>query len=1255
VRYRILGPLEVDPVVDHPALRRAKPRALLALLLLHANEVVSTDVLLDALWGGSPPPRALGSLQNYVSHLRKSLGEEALVTRAPGYLLRVQPEELDLAVFERLVAETRGAEASVRAERLRSALALWRGPALADFAYEQFAQSEIARLEELRLSALEERVAADLELGRHAQLVGELEALVAEHPLLQRLRGQLMLALYRSGRHAEALEAYRDGRRALREELGLDPSEDLRKLERAILEQDPSLAGEPAAAPAAAPAPTVRKVVTVLFADVVGHTRLASTVDPESLRNVMKRFFSSMRTVIERHGGTPEKFAGDEVMAVFGVPAVHEDDALRGVRAADEMRAALAELSAELERDHGVRLELRIGVNTGEVVTGDPGEVPLVTGDAVNVGKRLQEAAQPGEIVLGPMTLSLVRDAVETGALGPLELRNRPEPLRAFRVVRVLEDAPGVARRLDAPLVGRKQDLRRIRAAYVRARNKRMCLLALVVGDAGIGKTRLARELTAGLGDEADVLVGRCVSYGEGATYLPFVDVVQQATRERTLEELLADDDDADAISRGIHALTSPEGGALPAGEATWAVGRFLRSLARRRPLVLVLEDLHWAEPTLLDLLEQVVERTGGVPMLVLTTARRELLERRPQWVDTYVSVQLEPLGDDDAAMLIEKLAVDELDANVRARIAEAAEGNPLFAEQLLAFVLEQGPSARDALPPTIEALLASRLDTLDRAERSVVERAAIVGRDFRQSEVVALSPPEAAGTIGSALNVLVRRGFVRRRRATAAAEDALAFTHVLVRDGAYAAVPKERRAELHERLADWLAQRGDALDEVIGYHLEQAYHCVHELRPADRHARQLAFEAGERLVSSGMQAFKRADLPATTNLLDRAAGLLPERSERRRTLLSEVGLASSLAGDSGRAETVLSEAIALSAQEGDRRAELRAAMELAHVRLHQQEAGAAPDALIGLIESAMPSFEAAGDHRSLARAWILLGAAQGSYRCLNAVWEEAAERAMTHYRAAGWPITRCVGELAEALLYGPRPADEALQRLTELLEEDIGRGGEANLLFHIGALHAFGGRFDDARELIGRARVVVEELGFPGTLAEGDMMAGMVEALAGDVDAAERLYRSSCETLERLRYFGRLGTAAAELAEVLYEQRSLVESERWAETARTHTGPGDISAEFSWRAALAKVRAEQDEHEEAERLAREAQVLVAGTDALNQHGRVLLSLARVLRLAGRAHDASVAAQAAGALFGQKGNIVLKRAADALRQELVAV
>jgi class 3 adenylate cyclase/tetratricopeptide (TPR) repeat protein len=1257
VRYRILGPLQVEGGADHPALRRHKPRALLALLLLHANEVVSTDTLLDGIWGESPPPRAIGSLQNNISHLRKVLGEDTLVTRPPGYLLRVEPDELDAALFERLVADAARCAPPEQAERLRSALALWRGPAYANFTFEPFAQNEIRRLEELRLSALEERIAADLALGRHVELVGELETLVAAQPLRERLRGQLMSALYRTSRQADALDVYRDGRRLLREELGLEPSEELRRLERAILEQDANLEAPGATPPPAPPtAPAVRKVVTVLFADVAGHTRLAATLDPEALRNVMRRFFDAMSAVIRRHEGTLEKFSGDDLMAVFGVPVVHEDDALRAVRAATEMRSALAELGDGLQHEHGVQLVMRIGLNSGEVIAGRPGDEPLVTGEAVNVAKRLQQAAAPGEIVLGPVTVSLVRDRVETEAVAPLELRGRPEPLAAARVVALSRDEPGVGRGAAAPLVGRRRELRRLRAAYTHARDKHRPVLAVVLGDAGIGKTRLARELTAGIGDEAEILVGRCVSYGEGATYLPLVDVMRQATHDASIEARVADALDAAEIVRGLEALSG--GVALPAAETSWAVRRFLETLAQRRPLVLVLEDLQWAEPTLLDLVEDIAGRTADVPLLVVAIARPDLLERRPQWAEPEGRrvVALEPLDDVDAEALISHLAAEAgLDSTVRGRIAHAAEGNPLFAEQLLAFVVEGGSDALASLPPTVEALLASRLDRLDSSQRSILDRAAVIGHSFRESEVVALSPPEDAGTTGAALTTLVHRSFVRPRRATAATADTFAFRHALIRDAAYAAVPKARRAELHEQFADWLEQRGDAPDEIVGHHLEQAYRFLSELGPVTRHGRQLGTEAGEHLLTAGMAAFKRADVPAATNLLTRVVALLPEKSAKRLAVLSELGLVASLGGDNAGAEAALGKAIELSRQEGDRTAQLRAQLELELLLLHVKRADATPHDVLDLAMSAIPTFDLAGDHRSLGRAWMVVGWVQGGFYCKNALWEDAAQHALEEYRKAGWPVTRCVGELAGALVYGPRPVEEALRRVTVLLDEDIGRGGEANVLGAMASLQAFQGHFGDAGELLGRARAMFEELGFPLVVADTHAKEGMIELLKGDAEAAERAYRTCCEVMERLEQWAHLATMAAELANVLYERGSYDEAEHWAGVARELAGPGDVSAAFSWRSVLAKIRARQGASAAGEELAREAVSLVETTDALNQHANVMLALAEVLRVGGRAPEAARALENAIELFERKGNTVAAASARTLQAELVVV
>jgi class 3 adenylate cyclase len=430
LEFRILGPLEVRDGDRPIQLGGRNRRALVAILALHANELVSTERLIDDLYGETPPKTATQSLHNAVSQLRRLLGREVVETHPAGYVLRVEPDALDLTRFESLVTRAREKTGRERAELLREALALWRGDPLADFADEQFAQTEIRRLEEARLAAVEERIDADLALARHADVVGELEALVAHNPLRERLRRQLMLALYRSGRQADSLAAYQDARRTLVDELGLEPSEELQELERAILRQDAALRVAPPEPPPAPHAPGRRKTVTVLFCDLVESTALGEQLDPEVLHGVLSRYFEAMLAVLERHGGTVEKFIGDAIAAVFGVPVVHEDDALRAVRAAVEMRAALETLNEDLERELGVRLRAHTGVNTGEVFTGASATGSLAAGDPGNVAARLQEAARAGEIVIGDSTYQLVRDTVDAEPLEPLTVKGKRRPQR---------------------------------------------------------------------------------------------------------------------------------------------------------------------------------------------------------------------------------------------------------------------------------------------------------------------------------------------------------------------------------------------------------------------------------------------------------------------------------------------------------------------------------------------------------------------------------------------------------------------------------------------------------------------------------------------------------------------------------------------------------------------------------------------------------------------------------------------------------
>jgi class 3 adenylate cyclase len=822
VEVRLLGPLEVGVEGRRLEVRRQKQRALLALLALRAGEVVPTDRLVDELWGDEPPKAAVGSLQNFVSELRKMLGAEVLVTRSPGYLLDIPRDAVDVHCFDRMVREAGREAPEQRAASLRDALGLWRGPALADVQLEDAMVAEAVRLEESRVAAWEDRLEAELELGRQSQVIGELESLIAKHPLRERPVGLLMLALYRGGRQADALDAYRRSRERLVEELGIDPSHELKRLEQAILRHDKEL-DLPEAPRKRVPAsePDRRKTVTILFADLVDSTELGARLDPEVLRRVLDRYFELVRAAIERHGGVVQKFIGDAAMAVFGIPTVHEDDALRAVRAACELREALAEPSGELTGTHGIPLQVRIGVNTGEVLVraADAGEA-FATGAAVNIAARLEQAAIPGEILIAEATYRLVQHAVDSEPVDPVDLGGALGRASVYRVGGVGEATPPLGR---AALVGRESELAWLQAAFAGVQAERRSRVVTVLGEAGVGKSRLAREFSVSVGELP--LVGRCVSYGEGATFLPLAQIVRKAVPERPRAAILAlleGDDQASLVAERVTHLTEPADGAASTGEVFWAVRRFLEALARERPVLVLLEDIHWAEPTLLDLIEYLDSWPAEASLLVVCLARGELLEDRPGWGSKNGLLALEPLAEEQAGTLVEEVAAGAVDEDARTQIVRIAAGNPLFLEQLLAFVREAGPSALGAVPPTIEALLAGRLERLDPAERALIERAAVAGRDFSRGGLLALSPPEELAGLDSRLRTLVRRGLVRALRGGDA--DTYRFHHVLVRDVAYAGTTKDARAELHERFGTWLEQRGRAADEIVGYHLEQAH-----------------------------------------------------------------------------------------------------------------------------------------------------------------------------------------------------------------------------------------------------------------------------------------------------------------------------------------------------------------------------------------------------------------------------------------------
>jgi class 3 adenylate cyclase/tetratricopeptide (TPR) repeat protein len=966
----------------------------------------------------------------------------------------------------------------------------------------------------------------------------------------------------------------------------------------------------------------VRKTVTVLFADVTGSTALGEQLDPESLRHVMARYFDVARTSLERHGGTVEKFIGDAVMAVFGVPTVHEDDALRALRAAADLREALAALNEELGDDYGVSLEVRVGANTGEVVTGT--EERLATGDAVNVAARLEQAARPGEILVGERTYGLARGAVEAEAVEPLALKGKSNPVQAFRLVRVVEGAPAFERRLDSRLVGRGNELGRLQAAFEEAVSARECRLVTLLGPPGIGKSRLARELAAKLIDDATVLVGRCLPYGEGITYWPLIEIFRELGAE---EELTA------ALAAGA------------SEEAFWSIRKTLEEHARDRPVALIVDDVHWAEPTLLDLLEHVVDWTRDAPLLVVCLARADFVDVRPAWGGRQRMewVALEPLTSAESNELIDEL-VDRsgVAVDARERVRHVAAGNPLFVEQLLAMLAEGGDP--EQVPPTIQALLAARLDSLPDAEREVLERASVVGLEFEWEALGELAADQRRPS-GAQLSALVRKELVMPHEAI---EDSFRFKHMLIRDAAYERIPKALRAELHERFADWLDGRDEEFDEVIGYHLEQAHDCLVGLGRTGERARVLAERAADRLAASGRRADARGDTQATVNLLERAARLLPDDDRRRLDFLATLGRALRDGGDMDRAEAVLAEAVRLAEAAGERVVVADGNVSLFELRFHRvAESGVERDDVLRELGASIRVFEEVGDEAGLARALVLAGKLR-FWAGEAAASLEDLERAARNARDAGDRAHEAEGlqYVAAAMRIGPAPVDDALRRCDEISRTVANRKVEAAVLSTRANLEAMGGRFEAARHTVGQAIELASDIGVTGLLdTHVRPAAGSIELLAGDLVAAERLLRLSCERTEEIGELGFLSSITPDLIDALHRQERYGEAleltERWR--PERLTVPEDVDAQAGWRRVRAKALARTGEVEEAERVGRDAVAIASKTDYLTLRARAHADLGEVLSIAGRWDDATASLREAVALHEAKGNVVEAR------------
>jgi class 3 adenylate cyclase len=961
--------------------------------------------------------------------------------------------------------------------------------------------------------------------------------------------------------------------------------------------------------PASADPRDARKVITALFCDLVGSTALGEELDPEALHGVLGQCFETIRTTIERHGGTVQKYAGDAVLAVFGIPRVHEDDALRAVRAADEIARRLPRVADEL----GLALQFRTGINTGLVHT-DEGRT-LAMGDAVNVAARLEQAAQPGEILLGSDTLGLVLGAVEVEALMPLALKGKAEPVEAFRLLRLDPVAPGVARRTDFSLVGRRYELGLLGDVWERTVAESGCQLFTLLGSAGVGKSRLVDELLAQVGDEATILRGRCLHYGEGITFWPIAEALtplgesSQAIRDR---------------------LSS--GGAATPGELFWEVRRYLEALAERRPVILHVDDLHWAEQMLIDLLNHIVDLSQSAPMLVLCAARPELLEEYPGWGGgkrSSTTVMLEPLGNAECEQLLEQLG-DELSGTERERVIETSEGNPLFLREMAVLAREGGDVD---VPPTIQALLAERIERLPSEERVLLERGAIEGQVFHRSAVAALAERDPATDVELPLADLVRKDLIRPHAANVQGDEAFRFRHLLIRDAAYERLPKATRADLHERYAHWLEDTAvdfREVDEIAGWHLEQAVRHERELRR--RVDPQLMRDAAARLYAAGRRAGERSDLVAARNFLDRALSLAPDDDELRGRI--GLALAEQLieAGDLARADELL-----LAAESHHPESALVSLTRLEW--LVYSHPGQANQTIESVLPRMLEDLERAENDRSLAKAHMLAFWLRWTANRATLAAEQV-RLAARHARRAGdiglW--SRALGWYVGTLIWGPQTARAIADELDAIEREQPGPYLAACIDLGRGEVARLDGRFDEGRRLTGAAREGFLGLGTSTMAATCDQSLAWIELSAGDAGAAlesllradatlaeagERSLRSttqamvarSCELLGR----GAEAYAAIELAEELSAPQEAINY------ALTH----EVRASLALRAG---------DDEAALGWAQSAVEHALNTDFVDLQGGARLALAVVVSARGLTQDASAEARAALQLFEAKGD-----------------
>jgi class 3 adenylate cyclase/tetratricopeptide (TPR) repeat protein len=1007
-----------------------------------------------------------------------------------------------------------------------------------------------------------------------------------------------------------------------------------------------------------------RKVVTALFCDLVDSTVLGETHDLEELQPVFRSYFDEVSAAVERHGGQVEKFIGYGVAVVFGLPIAHEDDALRAVRAALEIQRAVGALAAR----SGIPLRCRIGVNTGEVlVTVD--EAPLL-GDTMNTAARLGSKGSPGGILIGESTYRLVRDAVLVDAVEPVRAKGKTTPVVAFLLRDVMEGAPGFRRHLDSPLVGRVRELSLLLDARERALADRSVHLFTLIGDPGVGKTRLVEEFMQTAAPDSSVARGRCLAYGEGITFWPVAEIVRGAagvlgsdsvdeTRAK-VSKLLPESDDRATIVERVTELLGMD--ATPNAEQTfWAVRKTLEAMAAGRPLVCVIEDLHWAEPGLLDLIDHVTDWSHDASILLLCTARPEFLGHRSDWGGgklNATTLALQPLSAAEVDELIANLlGGSNLASTVIEEISRAAEGNPLFIEQFLAMLSDAGLRRPEggrwvstqeqtdvSVPPSIRALLGARLDALDEPERRLLEAAAVEGRTFHVGTVASLCDLPRA-QVADLLLGMVRNELLRGGRPQLEGEEAFRFRHILIADVAYETIPKRRRAELHERFADELEARlGDRVPEyheILGYHLERSYLLTQDLGVAD--GSSVAAQAAEHLSAAGRRALARGDTAAAAALLDRARRLLPAGPDRL-AILPDLALALGERARWADARRLLDDALASTSEEEAGTLWHRLRVERCLARTAGSPGVA--EGSLSVADDARAAAELAGDDLLLARALVCRA------RGLEYLWppdlvgaKGALELACEAAEQSGdvRVLADARNYLGGVYCWGPFSIEDAVELCRRVFfggpdDDPLLRAyADANAFARA---EAFRGEFDAARASLDRAIRSFSELGSIAGWVGASSIRVEVELLAGDPAAAAEALAVAEGLVERMDPEAIAAYAADDLA--LYHALigEVDEADRWLSRAEERADPeSDL-----WRSGVrARILLARGDTDEAVTLARRSvpQALLNG--GLDHRAVVLRSAADVFEAAGSKEELRATLTALVEAEREEGNLVATR------------